>query len=194
MKVNSLPLYRHHFFPGEMSLSQKGWRQSVFLIFFFFNLIYLFIYLFLPCYTGMWDPSSPTRDWTPTPSSRSRVLTTGLPGKFHLFNLIPCSLQMQSFASYLWIPQGSDLILPTKTYPGPAALRLQWSCSNSMNPSPLQALAYCAYHVIPLMCIQHCAPLFDFSCGCLCFSNKNVSAFRTGNVGCASLIFLWWLA
>ena len=156
----------------------------------------LFIY-FWPCYTGMWDPSSPTRDWTPAPCSRS---TESYPldcqGSSHLFNLIPCSLQMQSFASYLWIPQGSDLILPLQTYPGPAVLRLQWSCSYSMNPSLLTAslsLLHLPHHSLDVYTTL-CAPLFDFSCACLCFSNKNVSAFRTGNVGYASLIFLWWLA
>ena len=42
--------------------------------------MFVFIYLFLITPLGLWDLSSPTRDWTCALSCESRVLTTGPPG------------------------------------------------------------------------------------------------------------------
>ena len=75
--------------------------------------VYLFIYLLTVQY-GMWDLSTPTRDWTQVPCFGSRVLSIGQPGKspesvlgaciflgicsFHLHYIIYCHTIAQSIS------------------------------------------------------------------------------------------------
>ena len=46
-----------------------------------FVLVIFLFYLVIPC--GMWNLNSLARDWTCTPCTVSRLLTTGLPGTSH---------------------------------------------------------------------------------------------------------------
>ena len=59
--------------------------QTIFTIFTEFITILLLLYVLAFCPRGMWDLSSPTRDWTRAPPAlEGEVLTTGPPGSPYL--------------------------------------------------------------------------------------------------------------
>ena len=96
---------------------------TIFKVFIEFVTILLLFYVLVFWPWGMWDPSSPTRDWTRSPALKE-VLTTGAP-------MCACAQSL----SGVWLCDPTDCSSPVSSVPGVIQARiLKWvAISSSSN-------------------------------------------------------------
>ena len=111
----------------------------------------------VPCFAfwlrSLWDPSSPSRDWTCTPTLEGVVLTTGPLGKSHLDFVLNCgsrllfwgkNLSLQSISESDWqITQGrKSLWFISGNLPHLQELPDLTCCSQGLSPSRILSPMY----------------------------------------------------